>query len=268
MQQGHLHPGTLSIGFGSLRQVLDTPYSGSEVIPNPEGRRTLQDGLLLTADYGLAERVNVGILIPYRVSRSSGRVEADVQGLGDIWLSARIALTDPHRAPLRVNALTLTSLPSGKVETGFLDENIVLGVGAASLGAGFEVIRDSPSGASAFLRALGSKPTGPSDEGVRFGGSVSSSAGYGRPFVGGGRVRWAASGTVSWTEADRVGDLSIPNRGGRLVTLSAGLAFPLGRGPELSLGAERLLSADLRGDQLASRWSGFFAVRWTRAVRR
>jgi hypothetical protein len=268
MQQGHLHPGTLSIGFGSLRQDLNTPYSGSETIPNPEGRRTLQDGLVLTADYGLAERVNLGILIPYRRSESRGRVEADVEGLGDIGLSARFALTDPHGAPLRVNALTLISLPTGRVETGFLDENIVLGVGAIALGAGFEVIRDSPSGASAFLRALGSKPTGPSDEGVRFGGSLASSAGYGRPLVSRGRVRWAVSGTVSWTEADREGDLPVPNRGGRLVTLSAGLAFPLGGGPQLSLGTERLLSADLRGDQLASRWSGFVAVRWTRAVKR
>jgi hypothetical protein len=268
MQQGHLHPGTLSIGFGSLRQDLSTPYSGSDVLPNPEGRRTLQDGLVLTADYGLAERVNLGILIPYRFSRSRGRVEADVEGLGDIGLSARFALTDPHRAQLRVNALTSISLPTGRVETGFLDENIVLGVGAIALGAGFEVIRDSPSGASAFLRTLGSKPTGPSDEGVRFGGSLSSSAGYGRPFVGGGRVRWAFSGTVSWTEADREGDVDVPNRGGRLVTLSAGVALPLGGGPELSVGAERLLSADLRDDQLAARWSGFLAVRWTRAVRR
>lgn len=67
-----------------------------------------------------------------RCARTS-RVEADDQGLGDIGLSARFTLTDPHRGPLRVNALTLISLPSGKVETGFLDENIVLGVGAISV---------------------------------------------------------------------------------------------------------------------------------------
>jgi hypothetical protein len=136
------------------------------------------------------------------------------------------------------------------------------------LGSGFEVIRDSPSGASVFLRALGSKPTGPSDEGVRFGGSLTSSAGYGRPFVAGGRVRWAVSGTVTWTEADREGERLVPNRGGRLITASAGLAIPLGGRPELSLGAERLLSADLRGDQLASTWSGFLAVRWTTTIGR
>jgi hypothetical protein len=195
-------------------------------------------------------------------------VAGEVEGLGDVGLSARIALNDPHRAPLKVNALALLSLPTGKVETDFQNENVVLGVGSISAGAGLEVIRDSPSGASAFLRAAGRKPTGPSDKGIRFGGSLSASAGYGRPFTAAGGARWALSGTVTWTEADGDGGNTIPNRGGRLVTATAGLAFPIGNGSHISLGAERLVSADLGGDQLAARWSGFLGFRWTRAVRR
>jgi hypothetical protein len=184
-----------------------------------------------------------------------------------VGLTARIALVDPHTSGLKINALTLVSLPTGGVETGFLDENIVLGVGAISLGTGLEVIRDSPSGGSAFFRTLGSKPTGPSGAGVRFGGSLSTSGGYGHPFCVSTRIRWAISGTVLWSEADRQGDALVPNRGGRLVTASGGLAFPLGSDYQISLGAERLLAADLRGDQLAPKWSGFLGIRWISMVK-
>ena len=222
----------------------------------------------MAVDYGLTERTNLGILIPYRDSRSRGRVEGQVEGLGDIGLSARFALTDPHRSALKVSGLTLVSLPTGKVETAFLDQNIVLGVGAVALGAGFELIRDWPPGGSVFLRALGSKPTGPSDAGIRFGGSLSASAGYGRPFVSGNRIRWALSGAVVWNEADREGDLTVPDRGGRLAMATAGLSFPAGSDLEISVGAQRLVSADLRGDQLAPRWSGFAGIRWMRLTRR
>ncbi len=182
-------------------------------------------------------------------------------------LTARIALVDPHMSRLKINALTLASLPTGRVETGFLDENIVLGVGAISLGTGLEVIRDSPSGGSAFFRTLGSKPTGPSDAGLRFGGSLFATGGYGRPFGDRTRIRWALSGSVLWSEADRQGGAPVPNRGGQLVTATGGLALPLGGDYQVSLGAERLLAADLRGDQLAPRWSGFLSIRWTGMVK-
>jgi len=162
-------------------------------------------------------------------------VEGEVEGLGDVGLSARFALTDPHGSALKVSGLTLVSLPTGKVETAFLDQNIVLGVGAVALGAGFELIRDWSGGGSAFLRTLGSKPIGPSDAGIRFGGSLSASAGYGRPIVSGNRIRWAMSGTVAWNEADREGDLTVPDRGGRLVLATAGLSFPLVSGLEISV---------------------------------
>ena len=251
-----------------MRQDLNTPYSGTEVLPNPEGRRTIQDAALVTADYGLTERVNLGVLIPYRNSRSRGRVVGEVEGLGDVGMSARFALTDPHRSALKVNGLALVSLPTGKVETAFLDENIVLGVGAVALGAGFEIIRDWPSGGSAFLRTLGSKPTGPSSTEIRFGASLSASAGYGRPFVSGNRTRWALSGAVAWNEPDREGDLTVANRGGRLILATAGVSVPLGDEFEFSVGAQRLVSADLRGDELAPKWSGFAGIRWTRLVRR
>jgi hypothetical protein len=236
-------------------------------LPNPEGRRTLQDAAFLTADYGLTERINVGFLIPYRSSRSRGRVEGEVEGLGDIGLSARFAFNEPHSPGLKANGIVLATLPTGEVETGFLDENIVLGVGAVGLGAGFEVIHDRPGLGSAFLRVLGSKPAGASDGGVRFGGSLSASAGYGRPFAGGGRIRWALSGGVTWNEADRENGLAVLNRGGRLAFATAGVSFPLGRDFELSAGAQRLVAADLRGDQLAAEWSGYAAIRWTRLVR-
>lgn len=237
------------------------------MVSNLEGRHTIQDGILLTTDYGLTERVGLGILVPYRNSRSSGRVEGDVEGLGDVGLSARISLTNPHGSPLRVSVLTLATLPTGKVETGFLDQNIVLGVGAAALGGGLEMIRDWPSSGSLFFRSLGSKPTGPSDEGIRFGGSLLASAGYGRRFLARLAPRWALSGSVTWAEADREGRLLVPNRGGRVATLTGGVAFPLEGDFELSAGAQRIVSADLRGDQLAARWSGFFGVRWTFAMK-
>lgn len=267
MQQGHLHPGTLSLGFGGIRQDLDTVYRGTQALSNPEGRRTTQDGILLSADYGLTERVSLGLLVPYRISRSTGRVEGRVEGLGDVGLSARFALTDPHESLLRVTAVTTATVPTGEVATGFLDQNFILGVGAVALGGGLEVIRDWPSGGSLFFRALGSKPTGPSDRGIRFGGALSASGGYGRPFLRRGRVRWALSSAVSWIEPDVQGRTVVPNRGGRLMTATGGVGVPLGADSELLVGVQRLVAADLRGEQLAARWSSFLGFRWSPALK-
>lgn len=237
------------------------------MISNPEGRRTTQDGVLFAIDYGWTERVSLGLLVPYRISRSTGRVEGNVHGLGDVGLSARFTLTDPHESPLHVTAVTTATVPTGEVETDFLDQNIVLGVGAVALGGGLEAIRDWPSRSSLFFRALGSKPTGPSDQGVRFGGTLSASVGYGRPFVQRRAVRWALSSAVSWTEPDRQGGDDVPNRGGRLITATAGVGVPLGAEWEFSAGAQRLVAADLRGDQLAAPWSTFLGFRWISAVK-
>lgn len=238
-------------------------YAVDRKVSNPEARRTTQDGAILGADYGVTERFAVGILVPYRNSRSTGRVEGDVEGLGDVTLSVRFGLTDPHASPLRIGALFTASVPTGDVETGFLDQNIVLGVGAVSLGGGLEVIRDWPSGTSLFFRTLGSKPTGPSDEGIRYGGTISASAGYGRPFVLRREFRWSVSGTILWTEPDEQDGRDALNRGGRLGTLAGGVGIPLGGDRELFFGVQRLLDAQVRGDQLVATWGGYLGFRWS-----
>ena len=261
--QGHLHYRTLSVGLGSIRQDLDKPYRGRNKIENPEGRRTLQHATVLTADYALAERWSLGLFVPYRWSETRGRIRGSVRGFGDAGFNARYAVNQPHTSSLEVHAMGSVSFPTGKVETAFLDQNIVLGVGAPTLGAGVEAAFAARDGGRAFTRLLGSRPIGASDAGVRFGGALSTSAGYGRAWVAGGRSRWALSAAAIRTGADRDGSVPNPNRGGRRITATAGSSFPAGPSSEVTLGIERLVSADLRGDQLAATWSGFLGLRWT-----
>ena len=215
-------------------------------------------------DWGLREWVNLGLIVPFRNSRATGRIEADVDGLGDIGLSGRFALTDPDRSAWKVAALGLVSLPTGEVEDdpARLEENVVLGVGAISLGGAVEAIHDWPRAGSLYFRAMGVEPTGTSDEGVRFGGSLSILSGFGRPFVTAGRSRWAVSAAIGWTEVDRTEGEEIESRGGRQATVTGGLLFPLAKELDISLGAQRLVDVDLHGDQLAARWSGFLGLRW------
>ena len=257
-----MHEGSWSVRFGWARQVLDTPYVGSSEIANPLDRRTVQDSWIVTLDYGLRERINLGLLIPYRSSRVTGMVEGELDGLGDIGFSARFGVTDPDRAKWKLAALGLVTFPTGEVETALLDQNIALGVGAISLGGGLELTRDWPKIGSLLLRTLGGKPTGASDDGVRFGGTLSLAASYGRAFRQAGRARWALSSAVSWTEPDTLGDETIDNRGGRLITGTLGFLIPISKSWETSIGITRLLDADVHGDQLVGRWSGFLGFRW------
>ena len=222
----------------------------------------MQDTAVLSLGYGLRERVNLGLFIPYRWSRATGEVEADVTGPGDLGLTARFGLTDPDRAPWKLSAIAAVTFPTGDVETGFLDENIALGVGAVSLGGGLDLLRDWPVAGRLLLQFVGIKPTGPSDEGVRFGGNLQFLAGYGRPFFPAGRSRWAVSASSAWAEPDTEGDQEIPNRGGRLSYATFGLSFPMGPRWQVGLSGQRLLDADVHGDQLVARWTGFLSFRW------
>ena len=222
----------------------------------------MQDTAALSVGYGLRERVNLGFFVPYRWSRATGEVTASVTGIGDLGFTARFGLTDPDRAPWKLTALAAVTLPTGEVETGFLDENISLGVGAVSIGGGLELLREWPAAGKLLLQMVGIKPTGPSDQGVRFGGNLQFLAGYGRPFYRTGRARWALSASSSWAEPDMEGDEPVPNRGGRLAHVSLGFSFPLGPRWDVAFSGQRLLDADVHGDQLVARWTGFLSLRW------
>ena len=213
-----------NFGAALLIQDLDTPYSGSGEIPNPDGRRTRQQTLLLQAEFGLTDRWGLGATLPLRHAKAEGRTDLDTSGLGDIEVLLRYAafpLALGRMASL--NLLGGIGLPTGRSE-GLLaaQENIQFGVGNFSAIAGFEWSYRARPGVTAFLRSRAGLVLGANADGYRFGDSFDNAAGV-TLLLRSPKLRVIAYVSTLHLEQDRQDGEPVESRGGRWIYGAVGL---------------------------------------------
>ena len=237
-------------------QELDTPYAGRDEIANPEGRRNVQQSLLLLAEFGLSERLALSGSLPLRHIRAEGEFEARTSGLGDAEAVLRYgALPLTLTSRFNLNLLGGLGLPTGRSEgEEFALENIQFGVGDFTGIAGFEMSWLFHSTVSTFFRSQGRFVLGANRDGYRFGDAFDNALGASIR-VGAGGSRIMAQVSTLHLEQDRQDGSPVISRGGRWVYGSAGVRFQAGRRGGIIGLVQRVISVDVRGDQLVSPWN-------------
>ena len=245
-----------------MHQDLDTPFGGSEELPNPSGRRTLQRTALLRAEVGLGERHAVRAVLPVRSIDTTGLFEFQGEGLGDLEVVGLRRLgPEAGKGGGAVGAgLALPTAESAPVD--LVDENVFFGAGAVSFLATLEGYRKLGPALTLFGSARYRLPLAEGDEDYRFGEDL----GY--------------QGTLAWSRGDgRFGahlgisgqhlgrdeqaGVELDNRGGRFYYASAGVRFPLRDGLDLGLASSWLVDQDVRGDQLLARRQTTVGLAWS-----
>ncbi len=248
-----------NFGAALLIQDLDTPYSGSDEIPNPDGRRTRQQTLLLQAEFGLTDRWALGATLPLRHAKAEGRTDLDTSGLGDIEVLLRYAAFPMALGRLAsLNLLGGIGLPTGRSE-GMLaaQENIQFGVGNFTAVAGFEWSYRARPGITAFLRSRAGWVLGANDDGYRFGDSFDNAAGA-TFLLRSPNLRIITYVSTLHLEQDRQDGEPVQSRGGRWIYGAVGLhATGVGQNGAIAITLQRLIDVDVRGDQLVSPWNLF-----------
>lgn len=213
------------------------------------------NALLLSLDVGIRERLSAGALLPLRTTRLSGPETLDAEGLGDLDLYARWIATKPPHLPgdFRMTLLGGLSLPTGKEPTGAgSEENVRFGAGTTSLLTALE-LSGSVGPASLYGRAELRAPLGSSDAGFRYGETWTAAGGA--DFALGSRGGILAQAILQHQRPDRENGLVLPSRGGTWGYLAAGGRLRLGASGSGAIVIQRLVHANVRGEQLVSPWT-------------
>ncbi len=245
-----------------LYQDLDTPFGGSEELPNPAERRTLQRSLLLRGEVGLTERLAVRALLPVRSIETSGLFDFEGEGLGDleVELMRRLGPEGGRGGGAIGGGL---ALPTAKdAPTGLTDENVFFGAGAASLLVTLEGFRTLNPSWAIFGSARYRRPLGEGDEDYQFGDNL----GYQ------GTLAWSSnSGRYGFNVGlsnqhlgrDEQDGLELESRGGRFHYASLGARVTLREGLSLGVASSWLVDQDVRGDQLLARRQATIGLAWS-----
>ncbi len=235
-------------------QRFDEFRAGTDEI-DPEGRLNRSHALLLSVDVGIRERLSAGALLPLRTTRLRGPETLDVEGLGDLDLYARWIATKPPHLPgeFRMTVLGGLSLPTGKEPTGAgVEENVRFGAGTTSFLLALELL-GSAGPASLYGRAELRAPLGTSDAGFRYGETWTGVGGT--DFALGSRGGILAQAIVQHQRPDRENGLVLPSRGGTWGYVAAGGRLRLGARGSGAILIQRLVYANVHGDQLVSPWT-------------
>ena len=254
--------GQRSFSLLFLHQDLDTPYGGSEELPNPDGRRTLQRSLLLRGEIGLGERYALRGLLPVRSIDTEGLFEFEGEGLGDLEFEVmrRLGPEEARGGGAVGVGLSLPTAESAPVD--LVDENVFFGAGAASLLVTLEGYRILAPGVTLFGSARYRRPLDEGDEDYLFGedfgyqGTVAWSPGDGRFGVNVGV-------SSQHLGRDEQAGIELDNRGGRFQYATLGLRYRLRYGLDLGVASSWLVDQDVRGDQLLARHQATFGLAWS-----
>lgn len=260
--QGLPASGQWSFSLLYLYQDLDAPYGGSDELPNPDGRRTLQRTLLLRGEVGLGERLAARARLPLREIETSGGFDFQGEGLGDLEaeLMWRLGPEEGRGGGAIGGGLSLPTAEDAPVD--LVGENVFFGAGAVSLLVTLEGYRKLAPGLTLFGSARYRRPFDEGDEAYRFGddlgyqGTLAWSPGEGRFGVNVG-----ASG--QHLGRDEQAGVELDNRGGRFHYASLGVRFRLREGLDLGLAGSWLVDQDVRGDQLLARQQATVGLSWS-----
>jgi len=247
--------GGWTFDFFYQHQKLDRVYLGDTIAPNPENRRNTQRTILVRGEYGLTPGTSLAFGLPVRDVDLRGMETADVTGAGDLEAAVRwspLPVTLARRVLINLSAGV--TLPTGR-STGsdLTQENIQFGAGAVSALAAVEMSARLTPHAALFGRAGGRWPTGEGDDGYRFGDAYDWLAGLDAGQES-GRVRLQAMLLGVHLKQDTQDGVPVEDRGGRLLYGIGGVRFETTEKTALAFSVQRLVDADLRGDQLAARW--------------
>ena len=245
-----------NLGVVYFVQELDTPYSGSDEIPNPMGRRNLQQTMLLQAEFGLTPRLALGGMLPVRNVRSEGEIDLHTTGLGDAEATLRYsAVPLTLKSKFSLNLIGGLGLPTGRSEgLELTQENIQFGVGDFTGIAGFELSHAVHPSVSTYFRSQGRFVMGANSDGYRFGDAFDNALGASFR-VGIRETQILAQVSTLPLEQDRQDGAPVDSRGGRWIYGAAGVRFRIGKQAGIVGLVQRLISVDVRGDQLVSPWN-------------
>ncbi len=151
-------------------------------------------------------------------------------------------------------------MPTGEEETEpALETNLRFGAGAMSLLAAVEASAGTKSGAlSSYGRAEIRVPLGEGESGVRYGRTSTAALGIDVPL--GARGGFLAQAIGQRQGVDELDGVAMENRGGSFAYLAAGGRIGPAKGWQGSLLVERLVHADVHGNQLVAPWSLLLAL--------
>lgn len=245
-----------------LYQDLDTPFSGGDELPNPDGRRTLQRSLLLRGEVGLGERYAVRALLPLRTIDAAGDFEFEGEGLGDleVELMRRLGPEGGRSGGALGAGLALPTAESAPV--GLVGENVFFGAGAVSMLVTLEGYRRLAPTLTLFGSARYRLPLDEGDEAYRFGDDLGYQATLAWSRVE-GRLGVNAGLSSQHLGRDEQAGAELDSRGGRLAYASLGIRYRLRDGLDLGLASSWLVDQDVRGDQLLARRQATFGLAWS-----
>lgn len=208
----------------------------------------------------MRERLALGFALPIRHTSLRGPDESlSRSGPGDLdalvrWTAIRPKLPGDFQLRLVAGA----SLPTGdEVADLAIDENIRFGAGTTSLLAAVEALRGVGI-ATLYARAEAREPLGTSDSGVDYGATTTVAAGV--DIAAADRAGVLVQAIWQHQGIDRVAGDPVPSRGGTWTYAAVGARTGLTRRTQGSVLVQRLIAADVRGEQLAAPWSALIGI--------
>jgi hypothetical protein len=258
--------GEWSGGLAYAQQPLNEVYLGSFTDGKADSIRTFQQAVIVSGELGLSERISLTGAVPLRsveLTEPDGGAGPQASGAGDLQVGARLALTHPEKEG-RFSAVATWGvwLPTGASnEADILGENVAFTRGAVTATAGGEFTVRLGGRSQVFGQVDLQYPTGADDVAIRtiggglvaaryrFAPSRNGSLVFSRSFAG-GRLSWLGGVSQRYFGSDKLDGIPVETRGGSIRRAVAGLVVNVARRQTVGLLAERLLRADVNGDEL------------------